>query len=107
MRTLHARLAKLEERIRDESVSLVMPDGSVRRLRFRSLRGDEGLDLVARAQQQAYAGGAFDSDVALVARSVAGDIEGCYLLELARVVLHGPAESSDSNSKGDDHANTD
>ena len=92
VRGLHARLEKLEARIRDESVGLLMEDGSVRRLNLRSVHGGDGiLDLICRAFKQGCAGGALDEDIAMVGASIGGDLEGCHLLEVVRLAVGGPA----------------
>jgi hypothetical protein len=84
------RLEKLEARIRDESVALLMEDGSIERLRLRTAGGaDALLDLVVRCLSQG--GRPVDPDVALVARSIGGQAEGNYLLDVARLAACGPA----------------
>jgi len=90
MRNIAGRLSALERVLREESVTLLMDDGSIAILHLRTAgRDDALLDLAVRCLHQGSS--PVDPDVALVRRSIAGQAEGNYLLDVARLTACGPA----------------
>lgn len=92
MKSIHARLAKLEQVVRTDTITLTMPDGSIEVIRIHSTgRGDGIMDLVRQAIREHNAGQGYSREIDLFRRAVdASQSDGGHAVDLIRALLNGP-----------------